>query len=282
MGSLVKSMFKTKAGAGGLAGLGVTFSLALARHLLRRPGFQASADFFTDTFFHTKEEAPATPTRVVENAAAIAALFREKGLNPTRLAVDGVPGSGKSVLATVLAEMLGMEAVCLDHQNMDETYEFGKENAIYEHHRLLRTQNLDDFDALIYLDEPVAISKRKVLERKRGGYLVDVLDYALLKEIGDLAFAFAAGEPLAIPNSFTTLKLKPKGGFQDRELISMALWREGIDGAHFTKEEALFICAGYLARKGFKAYVNLHAFDKEMLTALSESLLLSGAAKPRR
>jgi hypothetical protein len=105
------------------------------------------------------------------------------------------------------------------------------------------------------------------------------MDYELLKKIGEKAFACAAGEEWAIPNSFIRVKIKPAGGFRDRENIDAALHKKGLDGTGLTKEEALFLCLGYKARKGFKAYLNLHAFDREVLSALNESLLLSGRGR---
>lgn len=276
MGSLVKSMYKTSIGKDGLSGLGITFGLALVKYFLRRPGVKANARFLVRNPFQAGEESFFAPQTVKKNVEAVIRLFQESGFKPDRLAVDGVPGSGKSTLTKALAEELGMEAVCLDHQNMDEPRNFDQKNTIYEHHRLFRTQDLDLFDALLYLDEPVAISQKKVLERQRGGYLVDFMDYDLLKKIGEKAFACATGEALAIPNSFIKIKIKPAGGFRDRENIDAALQRKDLEGTGFSKEEALFLCLGYKARKGFKAYLNLHAFDQEVLSALTESLLLSG------
>lgn len=84
---------------------------------------------------------------------------------------------------------------------------------------------------------------------------------------------------MAIPNSFIKIKIKPAGGFRDRENIDAALYQKGLDGTGFTKEEALFLGLGYKARKGFKTYLNLHAFDQELLSALTESLLLSSQGR---
>jgi hypothetical protein len=282
MGNWVKSISKAAIGKGGLAGLGITFGLALVKYFFSKPGLRAYAEYLVGNLFPGGDTLSVRPTSVDKNTDAIIHLFQERGFEPSRLAIDGVPGSGKSTLAGALAEKLGMEAVCLDHQNLDEPRNFAQKKTIYEHHRLFRTQDLDVFDALIYLDEPVALSKKKVLERKRGGYLVDLLDYDLLKKIGEQAFAYAAGEALVIPNSFIRVKIKPAGGFRDRENIDAALRRAGLEGTPFTKEEALFLGLGYKARKGFKTYVDLPAFDREALAALTEGLLLSGLGRRGR
>jgi predicted kinase len=275
-------MSKTLIGKGGLAGMGITISLALVKYILQKPGLRAYADYLLGRLLPTGEAISVAPASVDRNAEALIRLFQKEGLQPSRLAIDGVPGSGKSTLAKTLAEKLGMEAVCLDHQNMDEPRNFAQKNTIYEHHRLFRTQDLDVFDALIYLDEPPALSQKKVLERKRGGYLVDLLDYDLLKKIGEQAFAFAAGEMLVIPNSFIRVKIKPVGGFRDRENIDAALRQKGLEGTPYSKEEALFLSLGYKARKGFKTYLNLQAFDQGVLSALTEGLLLTGLGRRGR
>jgi hypothetical protein len=216
------------------------------------------------------------------NAALVAALFREKYLIPYRLAVDGIPGSGKTSLAIALAERLGMDAVCLDHQDMDQPLDFTRSNAVYEHHRLLRTQDIDVFDAIIYLDEPVDVARERILRRKRGGYLIEVLDFDLLKRIGDEAFFSAAGETLVTPDDNVRIKIRPKGGFRDRERLLRVLQARGVDAGEYNKEEALFLSVEGCPRKGFKAYLNPHAFDSELAGALAESVVLSGRGRTRR
>ena len=102
--------------------------------------------------------------------------------------ITGVSGSGKSTLARALADRLGLQWQCLDHMDMNKPIDFSKDQTIYEHHRLLRTQDVDIFDALIYIDEPVEVSRQKVLMRKRGGYLVDMMNYEMMKRVGAKAF----------------------------------------------------------------------------------------------
>jgi hypothetical protein len=187
--------------------------------------------------------------------------------------VDGVPGSGKSTLAAALARKLDMTVECLDHKNMDRTISFAKDRTIYEHHRLLRTQYLDGFDALIYIDEPVAISRQKVLRRKRGGYLVDIMNYDRLKAVGHKAFSVAAGECITVEGSFVQVKIRPEGGFRCFENIEAELLARGLSSMGLNKEQGLFLCLEGKARKGFSAYLNPHAFDKELLLTLREGLL---------
>jgi len=128
--------------------------------------------------------------------------------------VDGIPGSGKSTLAAALARKLDMAVECLDHKNMDQAIRFDKDRAIYEHHRLLRTQDIDGFDVIVYIDEPVEISRQKVLQRKRGGYLVDVMNYERLQAVGRKAFSMAAGECITIEGSGAKVKVRAESGFK--------------------------------------------------------------------
>jgi len=273
---------KTMAGKGGLTGLGVTFCLTLLRSCLRKPGIQAYLDYLLGHFIPILSVKSAPSPEAARNAEAVAGLFREKGFVPHRLAVDGIPGSGKSSLAKALAERLGMDAVCLDHQDMDQPRDLARSNAIYEHHRLLRTQEIEVFDAIIYIDEPVDVVRERILRRKRGGYLVEILDYDLLKRIGDEAFFRAAGETLFTPDGSLRIKIRPGGGFRDRERLQRELLARGADAGRLAKEEALFLCVEGTPRKGFKAYLNPHAFDKELLDSLTESVFLSGGGKGKR
>jgi hypothetical protein len=50
----------------------------------------------------------------------------------------------------------------LDYIDLNKPQDFSKEKTIYEHHRLLRTQDIDNFDAIIYIDEPPEFSQENV------------------------------------------------------------------------------------------------------------------------
>jgi hypothetical protein len=209
------------------------------------------------------------PTETLQTADAIATLFNKRRIVPDRIAVDGVPGSGKSSLATALSRKLGMSVACLDHRNMDEAINFDSGRTVYEQHRLLRTQDLDVFDAIIYLDEPEEISKRKILQRKRGGYLVEIMNFSRLKAIGLKAFSTAAGENIPIKGSFARVKIRPEGGFRSLENIERELRANGLNGSGLNKEQKLFLCVEGRSASGFGAYINPHAFDRELLNAFA-------------
>ncbi len=216
MGGLGKPLISIAAAAG----------LALAKGVLSKPGMNAYMEYQIKRIFHGWSEDGNCPEEVSLTADAILSLFRSRGLSPNRIAVDGIPGSGKSTLAAALARKLDMTVECLDHKNMDRAISFAKDRTIYEHHRLLRTQGLDGFDALIYIDEPVDTSRQKVLQRKRGGYLVDIMNYDRLKAVGHKAFSVAAGDrPIEIPPSSFAPLATHKGKPVVAPVIKIALWR---------------------------------------------------------
>jgi len=280
MGNLVGAMLKAAGKNKTLVNIAATAGLALARGVLAKPGIAVYLEYQIERIFHGWSEDGNRPEEAGLTADAILGLFSSRGLLPNRIAVDGVPGSGKSTLAAALARKLDLAVECLDHRNMDRAISFTKNRTIHEHHRLLRTQDLDCFDALIYIDEPVDISRKKVLRRKRGGYLVDIMNYDRLKAIGYKAFSVASGECIAVENSFARVKIRPEGGFRCLENIEAALLAKGLSGKGLNKEQALFLCVEGKARKGFGAYLNLHAYDTELLLALRQSL--SHTANPRR
>lgn len=281
MGNIGRNTIKDIPGNGGIVGLGTSIALLFFRHCLRNPGVQAYANHLLGRIFPFLNDKPTKNTEVALHADAVATLFRERSLVPSRLAIDGPPGSGKSSLARALADRMNMDVVCLDHQDMDNPQNFAKSGAIFEHHRLLRTQNLDAFDAVIYIDEPVSLSQDRVIRRKRGGYLVVILNYELLKRIGDKAFLCISGATTSIADRYR-IKLRPPGGFRCRELIQQQLHDKHYDGVDLSKEESLFVCVEGVRKCGFKAYLNVHAFDKEFFNALTESALFPACAKDWR
>jgi hypothetical protein len=281
MGGFVKELMKgVSRNKEGLASIARTAGLTLANDVLTKPGIGAYLEYQIERIFRGWSESSNCPEEVSLTADAIVRLFSSRGLLPNRIAVDGIPGSGKSTLAAALARKLDMAVECLDHKNMDQAISFAQDRTIYEHHRLLRTQSLDSFDALIYIDEPVEISRQNVLQRKRGGYLVDIMNYDRLKAIGDKAFSVAAGECIAVEESFVRVKIRPEGGFRCLENIEAGLVAKGLSSKGLKKEQALFLCVEGKARKGFGAYLNPHAYDKELLLALRQGLFPT--RNPRR
>lgn len=276
MGSIFKAALKAVTrNRGALAGAAAAAGATLAKNILRRPGFSAYFEYQAKKILFGWSEDGPVPEALVRTADSLAGFFSSMQVSLDRIAVDGVPGSGKSSLARALAERLGMGVECLDYQNMDKPLAFDKGRTIYEHHRLLRTQDIDAFDAIIYIDEPVEISMARVLKRKRGGGLVELMDYGKLKAVGEKAFQVADGDAKAIPGSFVKVKVRPGAGFRHRQNIYWELQQKG-DGfrnaAGLSTEQALFLLIYGRAGKGFNAYLKKSAFYPELLTALGDSM----------
>jgi hypothetical protein len=273
MGGFVKELLKAVSqNQGGLVSIAAAAGLTLAKGVLTKPGMGVYLEYQVERIFHGWSEGGNCPEEVSLAADAIIRLFQSRGISPHRIAVDGVPGSGKSTLAAALARKLDMNVECLDYRKMDRAISFAKDRTIYEHHRLLRTQGLDGFDALVYIDEPVDTSRQKVLRRKRGGYLVDIMNYDRLKAVGHKAFSVAGGECIAVEDSFVRVKIRPEGGFRCLENIDAELLAKGLSSKGLNKEQALFLCVEGKASKGFGAYLNPHAYDKELLLTLRQGL----------
>ncbi len=241
--------------------------------LAKRPGVQASLDSLKMRVTTGRGEKHEIIDEVYKNADDIIALLNSKGVHTKKLAVDGVPGSGKSTLARALAEKLNFTLETLDYIDLNKPQDFSKEKAIYEHHRLLRTQDIDDFDAIIYIDEPPELSQKKCLHRKRGGIDIDIFDYEKLKKIGEEAFNIATGKIYKIKNSYIKLKIKPKAGFRAYENIRDKVKKKGFETEGLCKEELLFASAYGKAAKGLMAYVRLDAYNEEILEGLSAGVL---------
>ena len=241
--------------------------------LAAKPGIQASLDSMKMRFTTGKREKHEIIDEVNKNADEIITLLNSKGVRIKRLAVDGVPGSGKSTLARALAKKLDFELQTLDYIDLNKPQDFSQEQTIYEHHRLLRTQDVENFDAIIYIDEPVELSKQKCLNRKRGGINIDVFDYDKLKKIGAEAFDIAAGRIYKISNSYIKLKIKPKAGFRAYKNIRIKANKKDFKTEGLSKEELLFISVYGRSRKGLMAYVKVGAYNKEIFEGLSAGML---------
>jgi len=237
--------------------------------LAQKPGIQASLEAVKMRFTTGKPEILEVWDGVNRNADRIIEILASKAVPVERLAVDGVPGSGKSTLARALAEKLNFEFQTLDYIDLNKPQAFDKKQAIYEHHRLLRTQDVENFDALIYIDEPVDQSKEKCIHRKRGGVNIDVFDYETLKRIGEKAFEIADGEAISIPDSDIKVKIRPQNGFRAYENIKAEVASNGSKTNALSQEELLFKAVYGRSRKGLMAYVKAGAYNKELLEGLS-------------
>ncbi len=255
-----------------LSGAGVAAAVETGRAMLNRPGVRASLEAAVPKLLGNTGGQFQSNEVVRRHADSIARILRQRGIVPNRIGVDGLPGSGKSTLARTLARKLDMKWQSLDHENMDVPQEFIPEGTIYEHHRLFRTQDVDVFDAIVYVDEPVEVSKARVLKRAttegRQGLIVDVLDYDKLKKIGKLAFDACDGASIPIPGSCLLIKARPPGGFHAVENTVLRLHAAGHDARGIGKEEMLFLLLDGRARSGLKAYFVPGAYNEELLRGL--------------
>jgi len=272
MGNLLKSLISAfKKGKPGWAWIGT--GQGLAKLILSKPGARSNLEFLISKVLSGNEEPGQYPEDTIRTADAIADLIRTKGLSPNRIAVDGIPGSGKSSLAKTLGDRLKMTVECLDYKKIDKPVSFSKNQTIFEHHRLFRTQELDHFQIIIYIDEPVEIAKDRILKRKRDAFMIDILNFDKLKRIGDKAFSLTDGKAISIPDSYVKIKIRPETGFRDRGNLDAELATKGITRKEsLTKEEALFLCVDEKPKSGFSAYLTTRAYEKDVIRALHKGI----------
>lgn len=255
---------------GGFGGLALAMGLTLGRRLLARPGVAASLDGLRERLFLRRPKPVAEHPAVGAAADAVVRLLRQTGPMPCRMGVDGVPGSGKTSLAAALADRLAMDAVCLDHQDIDAPKDLRRPFTVFEHHRLLRTQDIEPLDAVVYVDEPLERSRAKLLARKKGAYLLEVLDFERLKRIGELAYAMADGDDLAVAGCGLRLKRRPSTGYRQRERLEAALAQRGRTGESDVFEAGLFRLAGLPPRSGLTAYLTPRLLAGEAAAVVRE------------
>lgn len=239
--------------------------------VLNRSGVKATLNAAKSKLITGKGEKYPWIEEADEYANKIALILQNLGIKPNKLGVDGLPGSGKSTLARALAERLGMQWKSLDHENMNVQIDFSQKLTVYEHHRLFRTQNVDEFDAIIYIDESVESTKANIIRRTqsgRGAIIIDVLDFEKLKNIGRLAFDVCEGESTLIPDSNLIMKVRGPGGFHAKENLVKRLKVAGHDTTDLDKEKMLFLTAYARRQSGLKAYFMPGAFNNELLKGL--------------
>jgi hypothetical protein len=259
-----------------LAAAAVTAAAETGRAILERPGVRTSLEAAVLRLLGVRGEPFAPDAAVLESVSRIAGVLQERRVAVTRLAVDGLPGSGKSTLARALAKRLCFARKSLDHQNMNVAQDFAAQRTVYEHHRLLRTQDVDGFEAVLYMDEPVQVCKARVLRRARvearSALITEVLDYDKLSQIGKLAFDVCDGETITISRGAVLMKLRPAGGFRAAENIADRLGAIGHAAAGLSKEQRLFLLAEGRPRSGLMAYFLPGAFNQEVLQGILAGL----------
>ncbi|MFC1736371.1 hypothetical protein ACFL1X_09645 [Candidatus Hydrogenedentota bacterium] len=236
--------------------------------LYLKPGINANIRHYLDFSEKTYD------AKEAKQAAELLAV-RLGDIRPGRIGVDGLPGSGKSTLARALAEQMGMGWVCLDHQlSTKAPIDLSRPDMVYEHHRLFRTQVLDQFDFLIYLDEPLETVEKQILDRGRGAAMLEVFDFAKMQAVGRKAFEIADGETWRVPQTNILVKRQPPEGFKEREHLEEEVKGMGFSATeNLPKEALLFLATFGKAKDGALAYLHVERLFGEIVNTVARATL---------
>lgn len=252
--------------------MGIAFLFSTLKNLLSRPTVQSTLRAQARWIFTGSREKPHRDIPGVEICSyRIMELWERRGICPSSICIDGLPGSGKSSLGRSLAKKTGLQWKTLNWKDLEYPYPF-EEGRIYENIRLIRTQDVENFDLIIYIDCPVEIATHRVMERDRDGIFLDVMDLPKLKEIGDAAFKMIAGEEIRIGQTPVKIKFRPDDGYRDIEKLKSRLEAMGRDVEGFSKEELLFIYCHGKPQRGIAPYVKPGAYNQEILSGLFAAL----------
>jgi hypothetical protein len=184
--------------------------------------------------FKAPEVGTFDPEALRPHVQNLVSQLTEQGVDPAtaRIAVSGTGGTGKSTLARMLSEEMGMDHVEMDplvrslipKNRMEKYFEHSppKPGTIYEQIRVLAETDPDRFDAIVHLERPASEIYHSLMQRGRAAWQMAVKDYpqtqALLRE----AFEATEGAPINI-NDTIRAKVKPRGGFGADEIINTRL-----------------------------------------------------------
>lgn len=239
--------------------------------ILNRPSIKATVNSIKSKLFTAKTEVYRSVKEVEDLADKVVVILHNLNISPDKIGIDGLPGSGKSTLSRALAKRLEMQWQSLDHENMNLLIDFSQPLTIYEHHRLFRTQDLDVFDVIVYIDKPVTVTKSNIIKRTqsgRGALILDILDFEKLQKIGAYAFHVCEGQLINVPDSDISVKIQGPSGFKAKENLEETLKSTGKYMPDLNKEEMLFLITYGKRQSGLKAYFRPDAFKEELLTGL--------------
>jgi len=263
--SIIKSMPRAMA----------QFSTTLGIGLLSKETIQSFFRGQIRRLLTGSREKPYQPVPEIELVSdRIIAVFDQLGIFPSKICIDGMPGGGKSTLGRSLAKRTDLNWQTLFWKDIMHPYRF-LPGVIYENLRLIRTQDIEFFDIVIYIDCKTDTARQRIIERDRNGLLADIVNLPKLKAVGDLAFEMLDGQEYRFSDSYVRMKIRPPGGYNDIDNIKKYLkenQRIDADIENYSKEEMLFACIYGRPRKGFFPYVNYGAYNDELLAGLSAAL----------
>lgn len=249
-----------------------SFITTAAIRLLSRSTVQSTIRGQVRKIFTGSREKPFREIPDTEHTALeILKLLDNRTLDRPCIGIDGIPGSGKSTLARSLSAKLKIGYRTLYSKELVKKINYER-GMIYENMRLFRTQDIDNFDVIIYIDLSVEEAKSRVIERDRNGSLVDYLNFEKLKHIGDITFRNAAAETHRVGNKPVYLKIRPEQGFRLNENVDRLFVNSSAHIDNLDLEQKLFLLCFGKAGHGLWPYANLSEYREDFAEGIRAAI----------
>lgn len=238
------------------AGAAIGGTIAAGGVIGASPGLRLSIKPALETMLSSKKKiqyanpnASNIPKAAIRKADKVAKKLLKSGFDPKKhsLAISAAGGTGKSTLAALLKERLGMGVIEESGKwgfgrqlprNLQSGKVLVKPGKIYEQSHILTMTNPNKFDAVVHMHRPTSDVLKGLRVRKRGALQMETMNYPKIKKMLSSAYETLGGKNVRIGKG-VEFKLKPLEGFKSTEKLDDAIRKIGLNPSKMDRERKI-------------------------------------------